>query len=393
MTIRFPYSRQSITAADEAAVVTALHQPHLTQGPEVTAFEAELTAFFHTRETIVCSNGTTALHLAYMAAGLGPEKGLITSPVTFLATGNAARMEGAPVFFADVDPATGNLDPASVAHLLKTSPVRIGAVTVVHLAGRAGPMAELRALTEAYGCLLIEDACHAAGAWYEGGDGKRHAAGSCDLSDIACHSFHAIKHIACGEGGAVTTRHPEMAAHMRRLRSHGMERDRALMAAPPPEPAPWYYEMDEMGWNYRLPDLLCALGRSQLRRVEEGLVKRRRIAALYDELLGNQRYLTLPAPRDFPEQHAWHLYSVLIDFEGLGHSRGEIMKALAEKGVGTQVHYIPLTQQPYYQRLGAKPLPGSESYYARTLSIPMYPDLTDDDVAEVATIVKGVLAS
>lgn len=391
MSTFYPYSCQHVTDEDIQVVSEALRRPHLTQGPEVDAFEAELGAFLQAPHAVACANGTAALHLAYMAAGLGPDKGLITSPVTFLATANAARMVGAPVAFADVDPLTGNIDPDSLERALASAPFKVGAVTVVHLAGRACDMPRLRAITRAYGCLLIEDACHAIGAWYDDGDGGRAPVGACRHSDLACFSFHAIKHVVTGEGGAVTTADPRMNDAMRRLRCHGMERDPARMTAPPAEDSPWYYEMAEFGYNYRIPDVLCALGRSQLRRLPHSLERRRALAARYDRLLAGMPGLRCPAPRDFPERHAWHIYPVAIDFAALGTTRGAVMNALKAKGIGTQVHYIPLYRQPYYRALGAVELPGAERYYAGTLSIPMYPQLTDADQDIIAAALAEVL--
>lgn len=389
MTIRYPYSRPVLESEDIAAIRRVLESQFLTQGPDSAAFESELAAAFGCREAVVVNSGTAALHLAYIAAGLGPERGLLTSAMTFLATANAARMLDAPVVFEDVDPRTGNLDPESVKKALASAPFPIGAIATVHLAGRVSAMAELRKIADAHGCMLIEDACHAPGTTYDGGDGQRHKIGSCAHSDFAVFSFHAVKHIAMGEGGAVCTNDSVVAERMRKLRSHGMSRKD--FETPPEVNAPWYYEMNEIGWNYRASDIQCALGRTQLHRLDSLVAERRRIAKRYDRLLGQMPHLRVPEPAH-PEEHAYHLYAVDIDFKAVGKTRGEVMTALAKLGVGTQVHYIPLYHQPYYRRAGHKPLPGTEAYYAGTLSIPLYLGLTDGDLEIIAGALRDVLA-
>ncbi|MHA1568290.1 MAG: UDP-4-amino-4,6-dideoxy-N-acetyl-beta-L-altrosamine transaminase [Alphaproteobacteria bacterium] len=391
MTIKYPYSRPWLSENDITAVHQVLGEQFLTQGPQVGAFEREFAAAMGAPEAVVCSSGTAALHLAYLAAGLGPERGLLTSPITFLATANAAIMCGAPVVFADVEPATGLLDPDSVRAALRDTKTPIGAIAPVHLGGRACDMVALRAIADEFGCLLIEDACHAPGAVYRDEAGSAHRVGACAHGDMAVFSFHAIKHIATGEGGAVCTRDAAWAERMRRLGSHG------IIAGPegwtdPPEPnAPWYYEMQEIGYNYRLTDIQCALGRAQLAGLPESLARRRHIARLYYQLLDGLPHLAPPPRPAHEDEHAWHLFPVAVDFAGLGKTRGEIMPALAGRGVGTQVHYIPLTHQPFYKSRGQAKLAGAEDYYARTLSIPMYAGLEDEDVAAIASAIGDVL--
>ncbi len=389
--MRYPYSRQEITPDDIAAVTTALTGEHLTQGPQVAAFEQEFATALGAPHAIACSNGTAALHLAYLAANLGPERGLLTSPVTFLATAAAARMCGAPVAFADVDPGSGNLTPATVAAALAKTAKPIAAITTVHLGGRVTDLAALREIADAHDCLLIEDACHAPGATYRNAAGVAHHVGACRHADMAVFSFHAIKHIAMGEGGAVTLRDPDCAHRLRTIRNHGMSRRPEDWQHPPEPDAPWYYEMADIGYNYRLTDVQCALGRSQLRRLDESLRKRRRIAAFYREHLDDIPFVRLPALPPEPEEHAWHLFSLAIDFTALGRTRGEIMRALADAGVGSQVLYIPLHHQPYYREQTNRPLPGADAYYAQSLSIPMYPQLTDDDLQEIVAVIRRVL--
>lgn len=391
MTIKYPYSRPWLEADDIAAVDEALGKQFLTQGPQVEAFEREFADAMGAPEAVVCSNGTTGLHLACLAGELGPERGLLTSPITFLATANAAIMCGAPVLFADVDPATGLLDPESVRTALRGAKTPIGAIAPVYLGGRVCDMVALRAIADEFGCLMIEDSCHAPGAIYRDEAGDAHRVGACTHSDMAVFSFHAIKHITTGEGGAVCTRDAAWAERMRRLRNHGMNADPGSWTDPPEPDAPWYYEMHETGYNYRLTDFQCALGRAQLAGLPESLARRRHIARRYYELLDGLPHLALPPRPAHEDEHAWHLFPVAVDFAALGRTRGDIMRALASRGIGTQVHYIPLTHQPYYKAQGHKPLAGAEHYYAHTLSIPMHTGLQDEDVAAIAGAISNVL--
>ena len=388
--IRYPYCKPDIRDEDRAAVQEVLAGDWLTQGPAVEAFEQALVTTLGCRHAVVVNSGTAALHLAYHAIGLGPDRGLLTSPVTFLATANAARQCGAPVVFADVDPSTGNVTPETVEAALATSPHPIAAIAPVHLAGRPCDMADLSALADAHGIALIEDACHAPLARYPDGNGGLPTVGACTHSRAATLSFHAIKHIAAGEGGAVLTNDDALAQHLRRFRNHGMARAPELWQSPPEPDAPWYYEMAEPGWNYRLSDVSCALGRSQLARLSEGIAERSALAARYDTLLGNHAWLGLPPAPEVAGGHSWHLYPVAVDFAALGLTRGRVMRRLADQGIGTQVHYIPLYRQPYYARRGHRPLPGAEAYYARTLSLPLYSGLAPEAVDEIAEAVRGL---
>ena len=390
--IRFPYCRPDIRDEDRAAVAAVLDGTQLTQGPMVDAFERTLADTIGCRHAVAVNSGTAALHLAYRALGLGPDRGLLTSPITFLATANAAVHCGAPVVFADVDPASGNITADTVEAALATSPHPIGAITAVHLAGRPCDLAALRAVADAHGAVLVEDACHAPLARYADGAGGTAVVGACAHSAAATLSFHAIKHIAAGEGGALLTNDDRLAAAVARLRSHGIARDPDRWQAAPEPDAPWYYEMDEPGWNYRLSDLNCALGLSQLGRLADGIAERQALADRYDDTLGNLGWLSTPPPPAVPGGHAWHLYPAAIDFPALGLTRGQAMRRLAEQGIGTQVHYIPLYRQPYYARAGHALLPGAEAYYARTLSLPIYPGLPATAVDEIAAAVRSLAA-
>jgi UDP-4-amino-4,6-dideoxy-N-acetyl-beta-L-altrosamine transaminase len=371
-----PYGRQTIDDDDIAAVVEALRAPLLTCGPLVGRFEEALAARLGAPHASVCANGTAALHLAYAALDLGPGDELITTPITFSATAAAAYYVGAKVVLGDVDPRTGNLTPASVEALITP---RTRGITAVHLGGLPVDLTELSAIARRHSLFVVEDACHALGATYQG-----QPIGASPLSDAAVFSFHPVKHITTGEGGAIVTRDPAIKRRIDRLRHHGIERDPAHLAAP--SPGPWGYEVAELGWNYRLPDLNCALGLSQLAKLDRFVGRRRELAARYGAALATtlgDRALAPLEPTD--RTSAYHLFAVAIDFAAAGVPRAELMTRLAAAGVGTQVHYIPLRDHPLHAARIADdgPRPGAAHYYARTLSLPMFPAMTDADVDQV----------
>lgn len=372
---RLTYGRQTIDDADLAAVVDALRSPQLTCGPLVARFEAALSSWLGAPHATVCASGTAALHLAYAGLGIGAGDEIITTPITFSATAAAAYYVGATVRIADVDPRTGNLTAASVEPLITA---RTRAIVPVHLAGLPCDMAELADLAHRRGLRIIEDACHALGAVY---DGVKVGAGT---SDAVVFSFHPVKHITTGEGGAVIVRDPDVQRRLERLRQHGIERDPARLSAPA---GPWVYEVQELGWNYRLSDLACALGLAQLARLDHFLERRRALAAHYRAALAPLGELVQP-PVELPDRtSAYHLFTVAIDFARLGTTRARVMQALAAAEIGTQVHYIPLLHHALHARNCpgelARARPGADHYYARTLSLPLYPALTADDVTYV----------
>jgi UDP-4-amino-4,6-dideoxy-N-acetyl-beta-L-altrosamine transaminase len=379
--MRLSYACQTIDDDDVAAVVDALRAPRLTCGPEVTRFEAALASWLGAPYTTVCSSGTAALHLAYAGLGIGPGDEIITTPITFSATAAAAYYVGATVRIADVDPRTGNLTARSVEPLINA---RTRAIVPVHLAGLPADMDELSGLAHKRGLRMIEDACHALGAIYHG---VPIGAGT---SDAVVFSFHPVKHITTGEGGALIVRDPDTKRRIERLRQHGIERDTARLDAPE---GPWVYEVQELGWNYRLCDIACALGTAQLAKLPRFLDQRRRLAAHYrrqiDQVFGDHsRDGGVTAPVELADREsAYHLFAVAIDFERFRTSRARVVHALAAAGIGTQVHYIPLLQHPLHARRCpdelARPRPGADHYYAHTLSLPLYPALTTADVDDV----------
>ena len=385
-----PYGRQMIEDDDLAAVAAALRSDFLTTGPLVAQFEqafAEKTGAAH---AVACNSGTAALHLAALATDLTAGQAAIVPAITFLATANAARMTGAEVVFADVDPESGLLTQETFAAALQRADASghtVRAALPVHLNGQLCDLAGLAVAAEPRDVALIEDACHALGV---------PAIGAAQHSVAAIFSTHPVKAIATGEGGIVTTRDADMAARMRRLRSHGMTHDAASFANcelgfTGPDSNSWYYEMQEIGWNYRIPDVLCALGISQLEKLERFHARRRQIAAAYDRLLAPLAPAVRPVSAP-TQRHGWHLYVVHIDFRALGTTRVQAMKALRDEGIGTQVHYIPLHLQPYYRhRYGEISLPGAETYYERCLSIPMFPAMSDADVDRVAAALARIV--
>jgi len=393
------YGRQSIDAADIDAVVAVLKGDYLTTGPAVDAFEADFAQVTGARYAIACANGTAALHLSALALGLGPGDVVIVPSMTFLASATAMRLAGAEVVFADVDAQTGlmTLETFKAALVRARDIGNPKAVVPVHMCGRpVADMLGLRTLTNKEGLSIIEDACHALGTAYDNA-GESVRVGSCANSDLACFSAHPVKAIAMGEGGVVTTNDASLHARLIRYRSHGVTRDETVFVhrdeafAADGTPHAWYYEMQDMGLNYRASDIHCALGRSQLAKLDQFIGRRRELVALYDAALVDlSPHVHAPTPaRDCAP--GWHLYAVQIDFDALGKSRDAVMEELKALGIGSQVHYHPVHRQPYYRdRYGLSDLPGADRYGARTLSLPLYPAMTAADVTRVITALHKV---
>ncbi len=363
-----PYGRQTIDDDDIAAVVEALRAPMLTCGPLVERFEHALGAAVGESGELVsaCASGTAALHLAYAALGIGPGDEIITTPITFSATAAAAYYTGATVRIADVDARTGNLDPASVASLVTP---RTRAIVPVHLGGQPADLAEIIALARQRGALVIEDACHALGASYRGTP-----IGGVTGSDAVVFSFHPVKHVTTGEGGAVVVRSRDVKQRIDRLRHHGISRTASS------------YEVRELGWNYRIPDINCALGISQLGKLERFVARRHELAARYRTGLSGLAHVTCPVELA-DRVSAYHLFAVAIDFAACATTRTAVAAALARDGITTQVHYPPLlSHQLHRVRCAgevARPRPGCDRYMARTLSLPLFPAMTEADVDRV----------
>ena len=379
-----PYGRQTIEDDDIAAVAEALRSDFLTTGPRVEMFEQDFSEAVGARYAIACSNGTAALHLAMLALGVQSGDAVIAPSITFLATANCARYVGADVVFADVDPQSGLMTPETLAEALsRVGGRRLRAVLPVHLRGDVCDLPALAALAEQSGAVLVEDAPHALGSTMRFGSVAERV-GDGRHSAMATFSFHPVKTIATGEGGMVTTNDAGLAERLRTMRSHGMVR--------PADADPWWYEMSEPGFNYRLPDVLCALGQSQLRKLPRFAERRRKLAKAYEAALVPLAPLVQVAARPKWSDPVLHLMCVLIDFEATGTSRRQVVETLRANGVGTQVHYIPVHRQPYYRaRYGDLDLPGAEAWYARCLSLPLYPGMADEDVDRVVAALATAL--
>ena len=395
-----PYGRQAIDDDDIAAVAAVLRSDWLTTGPATRAFEAELAARCGAPHAVSCANGTAALHLACLALGLGADHTVIVPSMTFAATANAPRLVGAEVVFADVDPETGLMRVEDLKDALGRASVRgrrPSAVFPVDLAGQCENLEEIAALAHREGLVVVEDACHAIGGAYRRHDGAWQAIGaSCD-SDMTVFSFHPVKTIAAGEGGAVLTRRAELAERLALFRGHGIHRNASAFVDreagfDQASVNPWYYEMVALGLNYRLSDVNCALGQSQLKKLERFVATRRDLAAHYDAQLASRVPMVRPIARSPWSRPAWHLYSVLIDFDHAGMSRGHVARELEACGIRCQVHYIPVHRQPYYRaRYGEQSLPGAEAYYRRTLSLPLFVGMTKGDVERVVDALVRIL--
>jgi UDP-4-amino-4,6-dideoxy-N-acetyl-beta-L-altrosamine transaminase len=394
-----PYARPCLDESDIEAVVGVLRGAYLTTGPMVVAFEAALAGTVGAAETVAVANGTAALHLATVTLGLKPGDAVVVPAVTFMATANAARYVGADVLFADVDPETGLMGPEHVERALnRAGSLTPRAVFPVHLNGQAAEMDGLRTLCNQFDLSLVVDGCHALGTTYSRHEGEGRVGDGVDAL-MTIFSFHAVKVVAMGEGGALTTNDPELARRLRRLRDHGIQRDphefidSSLAYAADGDANPWYHELSELGFNYRLSDIQCALGLSQLSKLDRFMARRSALVTKYDARLARFAPAVRPISRAPGQQPSWHLYPVLIDFVGLGVSRAAAMNALRLRGVGTQVHYIPVPWQPYYRaRYGAFDLPGAQAYYGRVLSLPLFPSMTDEDVERVVTDLAEVLS-
>jgi len=379
-----PYGRQSIDETDIAAVAEVLRSSHLTQGQMVPRFEQAMARRVGAAHGVAVNSATSALHIACLALELGPGDLLWTVPNTFVASANAGRYCGANVDFVDIDERSYNMDPEKLEAKLNVAAKcgRLPKVVIpVHFAGQACAMRRIHALSQKFGFRIVEDASHAVGADYEGrpiGDGR--------YADITIFSFHPVKIITTGEGGMALTQDAELAERMRRLRSHGVTRDPDLMEDMAQEP--WSYAQIELGFNYRMTDIQAALGLSQLSRLDKMLERRRGLAARYDRLLAD-----IPVTRPWQDPlttSSWHLYVIGLPTD---LDRRAVFEAMHAQGVGVQVHYIPVHTQPYYQALGFRggDYPSSERYYARSFSLPVFPDLTREEQDHVVDALKRSL--
>jgi UDP-4-amino-4,6-dideoxy-L-N-acetyl-beta-L-altrosamine transaminase len=379
MTHFIPYSRQSIDEDDIKAVSDVLRSDFITQGPKISEFEDALASYCGARHAVVFNSGTSALHGAYFVSGLKEGDEFITTPNTFVATANAGLYLGAIPVFVDIELDTGTIN-ADIIEQAVTNKTK--AIIPVHYAGHPCDMEHIFAIAQKHGLIVIEDACHALGAKYKNGN-----IGSCEYSDMAVFSFHPLKSITTGEGGAVLTNNKIFYKKLLTFRSHGILKN-GFINEPHGE---WYYEMQSLGYNYRMTDIQAALGLSQLKKLDFFIERRRYIAQTYNEAFQNNPILKVPFEKK-DCLSAFHLFVLLIDFKLLGIDRQAMANNLKKLSIGTQVHYIPIYYHPYYKELlHKKECPVAESYYERCLSIPLHPKMTDDDIKLVPDSVLCVV--
>ena len=367
------YGSQSIEKDDLKIVVKTLQSSHLTQGPKIDEFEHKLCEYTGAKYAVAVNSGTAALHCAYYALGLGSGDEVITSPMTFAATSNAALYLGAKPVFVDVDPQTGCIDSDLIES--KITP-KTKLITVIDYGGQPVNFKKINQIAKKHNLLVVDDACHALGATYQ-----KQILGKGNQALATILSFHPVKHITTGEGGALLTNDKSVYDKAIQFRSHGITKDANKFKND--SPGPWYHEMHLLGFNYRIPDILAALGISQLKKMDTFLKRRRLIATQYDKAFRKNPYFDIPS-KITDTQHAYHLYPILLKDHLVAH-KSQLVKKLNERGIGTQVHYIPVYRHPYYQSLGYKlgTCPNAEAFYERELSIPMFPKLTDTDVKRV----------
>jgi len=368
-----PYGKQNISEEDIEAVVKVLRSDFITQGPILLQFEKAIADYVRAGHCVAVNSATCALHISMLSLGVGPGDVVWTSPITFVASSNAALHCGADVDFVDIDPDTFNMDMTALELKLEQAENegRLPKVIVpVHLTGRSCDMRALDALRKTYGFRVIEDASHAIGAHYAG-----QPIGSCGYSDLCVFSFHPVKIITTGEGGAVTTNDPALARKLAALRSHGITRDPDEMTR---NDGPWYYEQHSLGYNYRMTEIQAALGLSQMCRLDTFVERRRELAERYDALLSGSDFLR-PALDTENNCSAWHLYVLRLPDDRSPLARRHLFEKLRSDGIGVNVHYIPVTRQPYYRKLGFDPLkfPVAEAYYERAISLPLFFDMTE----------------
>jgi UDP-4-amino-4,6-dideoxy-N-acetyl-beta-L-altrosamine transaminase len=368
---KIPYGRQNITDEDIQAVVEVLKSDWLTQGPDIKKFEDNFANYIGAKYAVAVSNGTAALHLSVLALNIEPGDKVITTPITFVASANCVKYCGGEVVFADIDPSTYLLDINKVRDLLEKAPKgTYKGIIPVDFAGRANDLEEFRKLANEYGLWIIEDACHSPGGYFIDKNNEKQNCGNGKFADLAVFSFHPVKHIAAGEGGMITTNNEVLYKKLLNLRSHGIQQDSEKRVY---QHGVWYYEMQELGYNYRLTDFQAALGLSQLKRADEGLKRRKEIAVTYQKAFEKATFIK--GQSGIVEGHAYHLYIVEVD------DRTGLINYLREQSIFAQVHYIPSHLMPYYRDFGWKDgdMPLSEKYYKHCISLPMFPTLTEEE--------------
>tara|TARA_B110000027_G_scaffold132463_1_gene158665 strand:+ start:64 stop:1230 length:1167 start_codon:yes stop_codon:yes gene_type:complete len=368
---KIPYGRQNITDEDVNSVVRVLKSDWLTQGPSVKEFEDAFSNYIGSRFAVAVSNGTAALHLSVLSLNIKPGDKVITTPNTFVASANCVKYCGGEIVFSDINPDTYLLDIDKVRKLLEESPKgTYKGIIPVDFAGRANDLEKFRSLADEYGLWILEDSCHSPGGYFIDSNGEKQNCGNGNYADLAIFSFHPVKHIACGEGGMITTNDEALYKKLLVLRTHGIQQDPKLLLN---NEGCWYYEMQELGYNYRLTDMQAALGSSQLKRADKGIIRRKEIANQYYKAFKDSDFIK--GQSGIIEGHAYHLYVIEVE------NRKELIDYLRKLNIWAQVHYIPAHLMPYYKDLGSKKgdFPNSEKYYKHCLSLPMFPTLRDEE--------------
>ncbi len=387
-----PYGKQNITSEDIQSVIEVLKSEYLTQGPKIKEFEDAFAKYIGAKYAVAVSNGTAALHLSTMAMNVKSGDKVITTPITFAASANCVKYCGGEVVFSDIDPDTYLLDIKSVKRLLEDSPKgTYKGIIPVNFAGRAVNLEEFHKLAEKYDLWIIEDACHAPGGYFIDSNGIKQNCGNGNFANLSIFSFHPVKHIACGEGGMITTNDKNLYKSLLKLRTHGITKDESTytnsigFAGGKDSYPAWYMEMQELGYNYRLTDFQAALGTSQLKRADEGVALRRKIAEKYNSAFEGLTFIK--GQSGVEDGHAYHLYIIEVE-DRLG-----LYNYLREQKIFAQIHYIPCHLMPYYRNLGWKEgdLPNAENYYKHCISLPMYPTLTDEEQDYIIKTIRNFI--
>lgn len=374
-----PYGKQWLEEDDIEAVVNVLKSDYLTTGPTIARFEQKVANYVGAKYAVAFSNGTAALHGACFAAGIGEGDEVITTPITFAASANCVRYEGGTVVFADIDEDTYNIDPIEIEK--KITP-QTKAIIPVHFTGQPVQLDEIHAIAKKHNLIVIEDAAHAIGAEYKG---QKIGA----LSDMTMFSFHPVKHVTTGEGGIITTNNEDYFKKLVQFRSHGITRDVENMTQ---NDGPWYYDMQFLGYNYRMTDIQAALGISQMDKLDNFVERRREIVQMYDEAFKDNEYLITPKQL-LEGNSSWHLYVIQLNLDKINATRKEVFEALMARNIGVNVHYIPVHTLPYYKKLGYKEgsMPKAEALYETIITLPLFPKMTNEDVNDVVITVISEL--
>jgi hypothetical protein len=378
---KIPYGRQDVNDEDIQAVVEVLKSDFLTQGPTIKLFEDAFAKYVGSKYAVAVSNGTAALHLNARALNIKPGDKVITTPITFVASANCVRYCGGEVIFADIDSTTYLLDINKVRELLINDVKNeIKGIIPVNFAGRVVDMEAFRALADEFGCWIIEDACHSPGGYFTNSSGEKINSGSGRYADLSIFSFHPVKHIAAGEGGMITTNNEELYKRLLILRTHGIQQDQSKRIY---DDSIWYYEMQELGFNYRLTDFQAALGLSQLKRADVGLNRRKQIAEIYKKAFTGKHFIK--GQSNVISGHAYHLYVIEVE------NRKELHKYLRDLNIYSQIHYVPCHLMPYYRELGWKEgdMSNAENYYKQCISLPMFPTLTEEEQEFVINMISA----